>query len=149
MLRMLATGRILLYRNPDPKYPEDNWYISVGSVTEERVSPDHRISYRKWTVEVVVVDRPVGALMSVKSNRTYETYMTKEPDGINPIAPNQYGSPSDSGAVTDYSDYVHVLIGGASAEVRGGRRSAAGSSLTYGNSEYPTIQAAHTSWSLL
>lgn len=151
LLKMLATGRILQYRNPDPSYPESNWYVSVGEISEERISPDHRDWNRRWTLEVAVVDRPVGALVAIQSNRTYDTYSTYEPDGRSPIAPNRYGSPSLGGAYTDYTDYVHVLIGGASAQATGDGKKKSGDEpdLTYGDSIYPTIQAAQTSWSLM
>lgn len=146
-LSMMQSGRILLYRNPDPSYPEDNWYISVGEITEERISPDHRDPHRRWVVEIAVVDRPVGKLAGgINANRDYETYRDFEPDGIRTITPPFYGSPGVDGAYADYTDYVHVLIGGASAITGTG---ATGTGGTYGNSRYPTVQAAKTSWSIV
>jgi hypothetical protein len=151
LLLMLQAGRILLLRNPDPSYPERHWYLSVGNVSEERIIPDHRDPRRRWVLEVAVVDRPVGYLALVKSERIYLTLETFEPDGITPITPATY-----AGTKTDYGDYVDALLGGgyAAAEepvamARGTALRAAPESQVYGEGRYPTAEAARTSWSLL
>ena len=64
-ITIINTGRILLLRNPDPKYPENNWYVSVGTVSEERIDPDHRNPVRRWLVDMQVVDRPSGLLTAL------------------------------------------------------------------------------------
>ena len=90
LLRMLSSGRILLYRNPDPRYPEHLWYISVQNVTETRILQDHRDPRRRFSLEVAVVQRPVGYLALIKSSRTYDTYRKYEPDGATVISPAEY-----------------------------------------------------------
>jgi hypothetical protein len=154
LLSMLSAGRILLLRNPDPSYPERHWYISVGNVSEERILTDHRDPRRRWVMEISVVDRPVGYLALVKSERIYTTYKTYEPDGLTPITPATY-----EGAYADYGDYVDVLLGGgvaASAPAQLAARSAEAPGplgadydhLVYGDGRYPTESAAQTSWRL-
>lgn len=59
-LRTLEKGKIVLLRNPNPAYPERNWYLAIGDVTEARVSQDHREPHRSWTIPFVRVDRPTG-----------------------------------------------------------------------------------------
>jgi hypothetical protein len=150
LLSMLSAGRILLLRNPDPLYPERHWYLSVGNVSEERIIPDHRDPRRRWVLEIAVVDRPVGYLSLVKSERIYTTYKSFEPDGLTPITPATY-----AGAYTDYNDYVDVLLGGGVAATTSGLGPLGASAaevevdpLVYGESRYPTRSAAATSWSL-
>lgn len=146
MLSMTREGRVLLFRNPDLRYPEHHWYVSVGALTEERILPDHRDPHRRWTIEVAVVDRPVGYLSLVKSQRSYDTLLRFEPDGQTPIHPDTY-----DGMYEDYTNYMNVLLGGraASQSERGaGRTSRALSDLAYGEGRYPTVSAAETSWSL-
>jgi hypothetical protein len=62
LLSLFSPGRVLLLRNPDNAYPENNWYLSVGDVDEERVNPNHADPARRWEIEVAVVDRPTGIL---------------------------------------------------------------------------------------
>lgn len=156
MLEMLAAGRILMLRNPDTRYPEKHWYVAVEDVSEERILTDHRDPRRRWVLNVAVVDRPVGYLALVKNERIYTTYRTYEPDGRTPITPATY-----AGAYADYGDYVEVLLGGGTAastltgeldpetetETRRGDPYRLGA-YAYGHSRYPTVEAAHTSWSL-
>ncbi len=70
MLKVLSPGRILLLRNPDKSYPEDNWYIGIGDVGEKRVLEDHRNPMRSWDIPFVRVERPVG-LIENSSGRTW------------------------------------------------------------------------------
>ena len=62
LLSVLGSGRVLQLRNPDPLYPETDWYISIGDVTEGRPIPDHRRPERTWALPVVRVDRPTGLI---------------------------------------------------------------------------------------
>jgi hypothetical protein len=62
LLDVLRSGRAILIRNPDPRYPENNWYMSVGDVTEKRPILDHRRPERTWTLPVVRVARPTGLI---------------------------------------------------------------------------------------
>lgn len=62
LLQVLRSGRALLLRNPDPLYPENNWYVSVGDVDETRPIPNHRVPTRVWTLPVVRVARPTGLI---------------------------------------------------------------------------------------
>jgi hypothetical protein len=64
-ITIINAGRILLLRNPDPQYPENMWYISIGDVSEERIAQDHRIPIRRWVVSAQVVDRPSGLLTAI------------------------------------------------------------------------------------
>jgi hypothetical protein len=62
-LSTFQTGRILLVRNPDPRYPEDAWYVSIGDVTEQRLpNGDQTRMERLWQVPFVQVERPVGLI---------------------------------------------------------------------------------------
>jgi hypothetical protein len=61
----------LLLRNPDPSYPETNWYISIGDVSEERILTDHRDPRRRWVVGAQVVDRP-SALMAAVNGQAWQ-----------------------------------------------------------------------------
>lgn len=71
-LLTLQTGRILLYRNPDPAYPEDAWYISIGDVVEQRLAGgDQRRDERQWQVPFDQVERPVG-LIEQSFGRTWQ-----------------------------------------------------------------------------
>lgn len=142
LLNLFMPGRVLLYRNPNAGYPENNWYIAVGDVTENRVHPDHARPERKWDVEVAVVDRPDGILVPAP-DRTYVDVREYEPDGHTLIDPDTY-----TGVRDDYGDYLTILFGG-----RGGGSTVAGenvdpSRLVYGGGRYPTRAAARTSWSL-
>lgn len=149
LLGLLGAGRVLLLRNPDPSYPERHWYIAVGDVSEERILTDHRDSRRRWVLAVAVVDRPVGYLSLLNSNRYYQTYRDFEPDGVTPITPATY-----KGAYSDYNDYTAVLLGGRSAAATKalmGDESTSDSRVmdhVYGDGRYPTTEAARTSWSL-
>ena len=62
MVQVTGSGRALLVRIPDPQYPEAGWYVSVGTINEERVFPDHRRPERLWTLPIVRVDRPTGLI---------------------------------------------------------------------------------------
>lgn len=142
LLNLFMPGRILLYRNPNAGYPENNWYIAVGDVTENRIHPDHSRPERKWDIEVAVVDRPDG-LLTPATDRTYADVRDFEPDGSTPITPDTY-----QGVHDDYGDYLTVLLGG-----KGGGSSVAGtrvqmSNLIYGGGRFPTKDAVRTSWSL-
>lgn len=142
LLELFMPGRILLYRNPNPGYPENHWYISVGDVTENRVHPDHAQPMRKWDVEVAVVDRPEGILVPA-SDRIYLDVREFEPDGRTPITPDTY-----QGVLDDYGDYLTVLLGGRG----GGAAIGHGVSpqhLVYGGGRYPTTRSVETSWSLV
>ncbi len=71
MLTMLSTGRILLLRNPDPSYPETNWYISIPDVVESRVFQDARRPERLWTLPYTRVERPSG-LIEATNAKTWQ-----------------------------------------------------------------------------
>jgi hypothetical protein len=59
-INMFAPGRILLYRNPNPLYPETDWYLAIGDMTETRLIPDARRPERSWLVPFVRIERPAG-----------------------------------------------------------------------------------------
>jgi hypothetical protein len=70
-INILRSGRILLLRNPDPRYPETNWYLAIGDVEESRDVPDARDPHRVWTVPFAQVLRPTG-LIEASSGTTWQ-----------------------------------------------------------------------------
>ena len=142
-LDLLSSGRILLMRNPDWRYPENDWYISVGEVTEERIFTDHRRPERRFVLEVAVVDRPDGYL-NVVGNRTYGQARNFLPDGATD-APADY-SYGDWIGPNGYLNYYDVVLGQEYfvPQVTG----LVSRNLVYGEGIYPTKEAAVTSWSL-
>lgn len=70
-LTVLETGRILLFRNPDRAFPENDWYLAIGDVQEARLGPDLRRPERLWTVPWARVERPSG-LIDSQSGRTWQ-----------------------------------------------------------------------------
>lgn len=59
---VFSSGRVLMLRNPNPAYPENNWYIACKDVEESRTLPDARRPERTWTVPFVTVERPTGLI---------------------------------------------------------------------------------------
>jgi hypothetical protein len=59
-LKIARPGRVLLWRNPETEYPENNWYLAIGDVTESRVVPNQRKQERAWSLPFVRVAQPVG-----------------------------------------------------------------------------------------
>lgn len=59
---VLDSGRVLLLRNPDPRYPETSWYVSIGDSSEARPIADQRQPERLWTLPITRVDRPTGLI---------------------------------------------------------------------------------------
>lgn len=96
MLSMMASGRALQMRNPDPLYPENNWYISVGDLTESRPIPDHRRPERNWTLPATRVDRPTG-LIEASGAVTWADVLA-------------LGTWAD--VMADRDDWLEVLVGG-------------------------------------
>lgn len=76
LLAIARSGRVLLLRNPDPDYPENNWYLSCKRMTEARLSPDHRFSHRAWDIPFTRVARPTG-LIEASSATTWEDVAAK------------------------------------------------------------------------
>ena len=71
-VKLFESGRILLLRNPDPSYPESNWYIAIGNVTESRtIDMNAREPGRTWVVPFVQVERPTG-LIEASSGVTWQ-----------------------------------------------------------------------------
>jgi hypothetical protein len=143
LLDLFMPGRILLYRNPNPGYPENNWYIAVGEVTESRVHPDHARPERKWSIEVAVVDRPLG-LLAAAEDRTYMDLRDYEPDGTTPIVPDNY-----KGVYDDYADYLTALLGGPGGGQSVTSRVASRDLIYQGGATSVTSKANAGSWSLL
>lgn len=71
MLQVLSTGRILLMRNPEPLYPENNWYISIPDVQEQRIFTDQRRPERLWALPYSRVERPTG-LIEASTAQTWQ-----------------------------------------------------------------------------
>lgn len=61
--RLFSSGRILYWRIPDTRYPEDRWYIGIGNVTAGRLHP--QAAYRPeriWRLPFIKVERPEGLI---------------------------------------------------------------------------------------
>lgn len=68
-------------RNSDSSYPENNWYIAIGTVTEMRMLPDARRPERLWAIPYTRVERPSGVIEAstgVTWKMILETGMTWE-----------------------------------------------------------------------
>jgi hypothetical protein len=70
--RMFESGRILYWRNPDPRFPENGWWIAIGDVKAgpRRGTAAAWAPERIWEVPFVRVERPVG-LISASSSITW------------------------------------------------------------------------------
>jgi hypothetical protein len=69
--RMFGTGRILYWRNPDPRFPENGWYVGIGDVTQGRVGAAAAWApERLWRIPFVKVERPEG-LISASTSVTW------------------------------------------------------------------------------
>lgn len=62
MLKVFQSGRILLLRNPDPSYPERDWYLACGDLVESRPIPNARVPERTWKIPFTRVERPTGLI---------------------------------------------------------------------------------------
>jgi hypothetical protein len=71
VLNVISSGRIVLLRNPIPDYPENNWYLALGDITEDRPVPNQRVTVREWTMPFVRVERPSG-LIEAGGGRTWQ-----------------------------------------------------------------------------
>jgi hypothetical protein len=71
LLTVLQSGRVLLLRMPSTEFPENNWYLSIGDVTETRPIPMARVALRQWTLPFVRVERPT-ALIEASSGVTWQ-----------------------------------------------------------------------------
>jgi hypothetical protein len=61
--RLFSTGRILYWRNPDARFPENGWYVAVGNTASGRVGAGVAWSpERLWSVPFVKVERPEGLI---------------------------------------------------------------------------------------
>lgn len=61
--RLLGVGRIVLLRNPNPAYPETDWYLLIKDVTKARPSgANARRAERIWTIPFTRVERPIGLI---------------------------------------------------------------------------------------
>jgi hypothetical protein len=139
MLEILATGRILRLRIPDPQYPEANWYLSVGNVSENRILTDHRRPERRWELEVAVVQRPVGAINQWKYTRTYKDVLNFEDDGVTPLVKNT--TQTYEWVRNNYVDYLALYYG----KTYSSQNANLPTNLVYGQSRFPTVLAAQTS----
>ena len=136
MLDILMTGRILRLRIPDEQYPESNWYISVGGVTEYRIFSDHRRPERRWELEVAVVEKPVGTVNNWDYTRTYAMLRDKESDGTTNLNPKTYEKVRN-----EYTDYLAALYGRTYTSLN----ASLPQGLVYGQGRFPTRQAVQTS----
>jgi hypothetical protein len=60
---LFASGRILLFRNPDPKYQEPYLYLAVGDTVKAALADGADNQPQKlWTVPFTVVERPTGLI---------------------------------------------------------------------------------------
>lgn len=74
--RLFESGRICYLRNPDPRFPENGWWIAIGDVTQGRVGAAAAWApERLWQVPFVRVERPVG-LIAASSSITWDITRT-------------------------------------------------------------------------
>lgn len=73
MYRLLSPGKVLLFQTP-PEFGWGSQYIHVGEVEEARVGLAMEQS-RKWTLPVVVTDRPYG-IATTKIGRNWSDVKT-------------------------------------------------------------------------
>lgn len=126
-VEIMNTGRILLIRNPDPSYPENMWYVSIGNVSEERILPDHRSPLRRWVLDVQVVDRPSG-LITALTGQSWQVVRVTYPEWIDVQNNNEA--------------WINVLLGTSTV---GGINVAGVLSGAVAVPSMPTVEAAQTS----
>jgi hypothetical protein len=89
--RLFASGRILYFRNPDPRFPESSWYTHIGDVTWGRVHP--QMAWRPeriWRIPFVRVERPEGLIAAstsitwadVKNGYSWDTLRRQREDWL-------------------------------------------------------------------
>lgn len=130
LLALLQTGRVIYLRNSNPAYPETNWYLAVGDLTETRVAADHAVPARRWSLEVARVDKPAG-YVDITGLRTYETVRDKTPDQQSTLFPQTYQNILDS-----YDSYLDVYSGDLGWNAPS-RSDYTAEDLTYGSNLYP------------
>jgi hypothetical protein len=88
---MFASGRILFFRNPDPRYPESSWYLHIGDVQWSRVGDQFGDKpERVWSIPFVRVERPVGLIAAsgsitwadIKAGYTWDELRVKREDWL-------------------------------------------------------------------
>jgi hypothetical protein len=66
--RMFESGRILYWRNPDPRFPENGWWVAIGDTKAGRVGQAAAWApERLWSVPFVRVERPAGLISATSS----------------------------------------------------------------------------------
>lgn len=66
--RLFQSGRILYWRNPDPRYPENGWWVAIGNTAQGRVGTSFSWApERLWQVPFVRVERPEGLIAASSS----------------------------------------------------------------------------------
>lgn len=70
-LTLASPGRVLLLRNPETEYPENDWYLALGDITESRLIPNARKQERAWTLPFVRVAQPVSIPTSTPIRNTW------------------------------------------------------------------------------
>lgn len=71
-LSIVSSGRVLILRNPHTEYPENNWYLAIGDITESRLIPNHRKYERAWTLPFVRVKQPVSIAARTPIRNTWQ-----------------------------------------------------------------------------
>ncbi|MFJ9694941.1 hypothetical protein [Kitasatospora sp. NPDC101183] len=92
---LLESGHTLLAQWP-PGWGEDDTYLQVGSVGEDRLSEYAPQPDRGWTLELTEVDRPIGGLVG-SAGRTWQTVRD--------------GNATWANLLTKYSTWLGVLTG--------------------------------------
>lgn len=89
--RLFASGRILYLRNPDPRFPENGWYLHIGDVASSRIGDQFGATpERVWSVPFVRVERPVGLIAAsntitwadIKAGYTWDELRYKREDWL-------------------------------------------------------------------
>jgi hypothetical protein len=99
LLLVMASGRVLLVRNPVRDYPENDWYLACGDLVEDRPVPNQRVTVREWTFPFVRVERPSGLIeaasgatwQQVKDSGTWLNLRTTRQDWLAVLNPESVG----------------------------------------------------------
>lgn len=66
--RLFESGRILYLRNPDPRFPENGWWVAIGTTASGRVGSSAAWApERLWQVPFARVERPAGLISATSS----------------------------------------------------------------------------------
>jgi hypothetical protein len=163
-LSVVYPGRILLIRNPNRRfgienglevlqygYPEDNWYVAVGDVTEERIASDAGVPLRKFSFDVTLVDRP-AALIENQMSRSYRVLRDYKSDEQTLMRMTyqdvlvQYALPLGKATYANVFYGISTLQAPTAVHPYYGLGDGRSYRYTFGDGVFPTRSAVRTSW---